>query len=292
MPYDNPLNRKIADELRKINQAYINHTLNSYDVAESTVGNADKKLVDSTNIFQKQNELENKEHLEGSGYGARGGFATGTFRDTGFGSVEGAGKYMNNEVEYENNENNMSGGNFFSDFGKGFKKGFTSVLKPASAILGMLPIPQAQIASKALGVASDLAGGKRRKSGVKKEKEMLLTRVMEGGQPSKMHIGELKKGRGRPKKMKGGGGEGLVQAYNMVRGDGTTGNGKPKSRIVGGHKLTPVANMHSSSMAGQGKKTGCGRISRAEIVKKIMKDRGVSMIEASSIVKKEGLYKK
>ena len=35
-----------------------------------------------------------------------------------------------------------------------------------------------------------------------------------------------------------------------------------------------------------------GRNKRAEIVKKVMKDRGVSMIQASSIVKKEGLYKK
>jgi hypothetical protein len=35
---------------------------------------------------------------------------------------------------------------------------------------------------------------------------------------------------------------------------------------------------------------GGGRAKRAEIVKKVMKDRGVSMIQASSIVKKEGLY--
>lgn len=40
-------------------------------------------------------------------------------------------------------------------------------------------------------------------------------------------------------------------------------------------------------------KVGMGaRNKRAEIVKKVMKDRGVSMIQASSIVKNEGLYKK
>jgi hypothetical protein len=44
--------------------------------------------------------------------------------------------------------------------------------------------------------------------------------------------------------------------------------------------------MQSSSMAGQGKSK------RADIVKDVMKKRGCSMIEASSIVKKEGLYKK
>ena len=37
---------------------------------------------------------------------------------------------------------------------------------------------------------------------------------------------------------------------------------------------------------------GDGRKARAEIVKKVMKQRGVSMIEASKIVKSEGLYKK
>jgi uncharacterized protein (UPF0210 family) len=40
--------------------------------------------------------------------------------------------------------------------------------------------------------------------------------------------------------------------------------------------------------------SGCGdgRAKRAELVKKIMKERGVKMIEASKIVKDEGLYKK
>jgi hypothetical protein len=35
---------------------------------------------------------------------------------------------------------------------------------------------------------------------------------------------------------------------------------------------------------------GRGRSARTAIVKKVMKDRGVSMIEASKIVKSEGLY--
>jgi len=46
-----------------------------------------------------------------------------------------------------------------------------------------------------------------------------------------------------------------------------------------------VAKVKSAVGAGRGN-------ARALIVKKIMKDRGVSMIQASSIVKKEGLYKK
>jgi hypothetical protein len=45
-------------------------------------------------------------------------------------------------------------------------------------------------------------------------------------------------------------------------------------------------NMHSSSFSGGAKKPN----KRAEIVKRIMKERGVKMIEASKIVKNEGLY--
>lgn len=407
MPYNNALNRSIAEQLRKNDEAYIKHTANSYDVAESQVGYAHTRNVDESNIHQIENDLQYKEnHLEGGAYGARGGFATGTFRDTGYGSVEGGSKYMNNEVQYENNENNQFGGGFFSDFGKGFKKGFSAVLKPASAILGLIPSPQAQIASGVLGMASDAVGGGQNinniKPSVKKEKELLLVRRLEGGEPSKKNIGEIEKvvkkrgrkpktvggadvfgiaaktigqntnkkladvikstgntlgtaaktigentnkklvdvlkstgntlgtaakttgqstfkkvadvvksgngkKRGRPNKMKGSGGDGLARPFNMVKEDGTTGNGKPK-RIIGGYKLTPVANMHSSSMAGQGKR---GRKKkevkeveevkevnenkgkkRSDIVKEVMKKRGVNMITASSIVKNEGLYKK
>jgi hypothetical protein len=48
--------------------------------------------------------------------------------------------------------------------------------------------------------------------------------------------------------------------------------------------------MKASMMTG-GKKKSKGANKRAEIVRKIMKERGVSMIEASKIVKKENLYK-
>jgi len=49
---------------------------------------------------------------------------------------------------------------------------------------------------------------------------------------------------------------------------------------------TTKADMPSSTLSGMGKKSA-----RAEIVKKVMKERGVKLMEASSIVKKEGLYK-
>jgi len=238
MPYDNPLNRQIASNVHKILQNQINHTPMSYDIADGMVGYANKKLLDDTNIKQEEVRLEELEEglpesneIEGGSLGAIGGFARGTWRDTGEGRTKGAGKKIK--------------------------------------------------------IIDD-------KKPNKEVKELLLKRVMEGGK--KVHkvpkcadvgilnkeVGEGKKKRGRPLKMCGG--SGLAEPHNMVRANGTTGDGKPK-RIVGGKKLTPVAQMQSSGMSGQGKQK------RSDIVKRIMKERGVSMIKASSIVKNENLYK-
>jgi hypothetical protein len=59
---------------------------------------------------------------------------------------------------------------------------------------------------------------------------------------------------------------------------GLFGLGKNKESLV------PVAQMQSI-------KGGKAPSKRTQLVKKIMKERGCSMIQASSIIKKEGLYK-
>lgn len=59
-------------------------------------------------------------------------------------------------------------------------------------------------------------------------------------------------------------------------------------------KPTTKADMPSSTLSGlgnTGRKVGGKRSERADIVKKIMKERGISLMQASSAVKKEGLYK-
>lgn len=57
-------------------------------------------------------------------------------------------------------------------------------------------------------------------------------------------------------------------------------------------KPTTKADMPSSTLSGLGApKTGGKRSARADIVKKVMKERGCTLMQASSIVKKEGLYK-
>ena len=60
-----------------------------------------------------------------------------------------------------------------------------------------------------------------------------------------------------------------------------------KSKMAGG--LTPVANMKASYMAGFGK-SGGAKGNRSDIVKKVMADKGLSMIEASKYVKAHNMY--
>jgi len=257
MPYNNPLNRHIAQQLRDVNEAHIHNTLNTYDVPHATVGNSNKTYIDEVNLPHERAMLEQK--LMGGN-----GFAHGTFRDTGYGHVYGAGHKHLNYV----------GGSFWNDF----KRGFASVVKPLAGVVGMLPIPGAGLLSKGLDVVGNIAGGKKRVP--KKKDGLLLSRKVIGGASYK-DIGMLKK---TTKRTVGGGGDGLAMPYNMSNEKGKTGGNKLNMR----QKVVPVAQMQSSSMAGQGKSSG--KEKRTDIVKRIMKERGVSMIEASSIVKKENLY--
>lgn len=134
------------------------------------------------------------------------------------------------------------------------------------------------------GEGSTLGAGK-----LKEEKSLLLKRELEGGNIGLLNkvqekITEVAKKRGRPNMMKGG--TDLAEPHNMVNKAGITGYGK-LDRQIGGQKLVPVAQMKGSNLSGFGKNK-----SRTEIVKSIMKDRGVNMIEASKICKKENLYVK
>lgn len=62
--------------------------------------------------------------------------------------------------------------------------------------------------------------------------------------------------------------------------------------MSGGKNLSGMTDRTIGGGASGGAMCGDGRKARAEIVKKVMRERGVKMIEASKIVKAEGLYKK
>lgn len=85
-----------------------------------------------------------------------------------------------------------------------------------------------------------------------------------------------------------------------VLGSGASGAGKKprgKGKLTithgGGNVSGPgyeaVSGIRGGGDMGAGR-SGAGRSARAELVKKVMRERGVKMIEASKIVKAEGLY--
>ena len=121
----------------------------------------------------------------------------------------------------------------------------------------------------------------------------------------------VKRGRGRPKKqLLGNNGELLAMPSPVALSNGVPpkaqlrgsyGGGKPsvkeavmkavEKKLKGGKNLSGMTDKRDMPMV-EGTVVGDGRKARAEIVRKIMKERGVKMIEASKIVKAEGLYKK
>ena len=124
-----------------------------------------------------------------------------------------------------------------------------------------------------------------------------LSDLMEDAKPMLKKVAavveKVKRGRGRPRKDAcDEGGSFFGDALKSV---------KKAAKVVG--KVAPVAKFLAPQYADQidmaskgakavgGGKTD-GRAKRATIVRKIMKDRGVKMIEASKIVKAEGLYTK
>ena len=247
MPYDNEYNRKIAKQILKANEEYIKR---SSLVGDGLSGGFIEHL--SNALYQ-----HHLNKLKGSGGFASGMDASGGEEESdGIEGITGGmlsrpigGAIRDGQHKYKKtskskiDEIEQEGGNFFSDFGKGFM----SVVKPvagiAKQVLKVIPDKRAQMAGA----------------------------VLDG-------IGAGKKKRGRPA-------------------------GTKKVHLI------PKSEMHSSSMSGMGHsgggesgggrsgggesgggRSGGGRSVRAGIVKDVMKKRGVSMIEASKIVKAEGLY--
>jgi hypothetical protein len=197
---------------------------------------------------------------------------------------------------------------FWDDFGSGIKQGL-SFAKP---LIGMIPgvgsAAETAMSMAGMGAPSEcccprLKSGKapkRCKCGFK-----MAGKGMSGGSGfaagTHMDVGSGEtfgisshkptRGAGRPRKT-GGAVLGLVKAPvagPLDNSPPTYGNKQVGPKATGKKELdkpTTKADMPSSTLSGMGK-----RNARAEIVKKVMKERGVKLMEASSIVKKEGLYK-
>ena len=98
MPYDNPYNQNIANMINNNNEKYLNHLQAISDngdenpIPRSFFGDMRGGMIVQSNSARKDSNAYGE--YEGGAYGSVSGYSKGTFRDTGFGSVEGAGKHV------------------------------------------------------------------------------------------------------------------------------------------------------------------------------------------------------
>jgi len=212
----------------------------------------------------------------------------------------------------------LHGAGFFDDFAKGFM----SVIKPVASIASMIPGPIGTAARVATGLfgSGEMEGGFQTMNMEQTKKVMDYLRQQREAKAAKggMNTGKYE-GEGRRRKMKGGqhviGGGKLT----ITHGDDSCSD----DEMEGGGFISDLGIPIVSNLAGMfglGKaeeiaeadaflkanpkfakgykdkapkkavSAADGRRKRAEIVKRIMRERGLSMIEASRAVKAEGLY--
>lgn len=284
MSYNNPYNMNIRNQVLALDQDFINRS-NSYDL-----NNGELSFVDGVNT---ENMTSNN-----GGEPNMSGYAAGTFRDTGYGSVLGAG---------------MSG---MAKHCKGGAVNFMPMPYPRNpprddvkrvvggAILGG-EVNDVARKRRTKKVESELKAepglGAGKSGGKLIPKEEMKGSTMSGGE----------KKRGRPSKMSGGFKVGDLftsDFWNNIRIE--SGSGKSAAGKSGGVKCKVCNCDICECKKGKGKSGGVkckvcncdvckckmgkgmsgGKSKRAEIVKKIMNDKNISMIEASKYVKEHNLY--
>lgn len=237
--------------------------------------------------------------------------------------MAGMGQPVGNAGHGIRGSGDLQGEGFFDDVWSGVKS-VGSIAKP---FVGLIPGygPAAQMAMSMAGMGAPECTCPRLKSGKAPKRckcgfkmsgtgSALKTRSVGGsgfaagthmdvGSGETFGISSHKptRGAGKPRKTRSVGGAvlGLVKAPVAGPLDDSPpayGNKKAGPKATGKIDLTKPttkADMPSSTLSGMGssKTTSGKRNARAEIVKKVMKERGVKLMEASSIVKKEGLYK-
>jgi hypothetical protein len=142
---------------------------------------------------------------------------------------------------------------------------------------------------KALGSVAKVAVPIATKVGTKVAEKALMSALAGAGVPSG-GVGLMKKPRGRPRKMDGG----KFDIFDSIQKIGKKA-GEPFEKTVGINPFTTGFDLGKDigyKMMGQGVQSGGGdgRKKRAEIVKRIMKEQGLKMTDASKYVKAHGLY--
>jgi hypothetical protein len=345
MPYNNEYNRKIKSQYEDVNRKYIEHQKQYDELFNHTPmvsglanknfeGGAIPKFLNSDvdyGVNQGSRVVYGDASQYGSNFGekdatddklnyvenldkekpmsGKGGYAEGTFRDTGFERTIGAGKPSKGVRVYKkkvplklSKDMNMEGGKMKKMVG-GTELGLPQKLvktggrKPKCNVCKRVKCKCVHEMKEDMkeDMKPDMIQKVLKKRGRKPKKDMNIENENEN-LVGKGFLSDLWKGVkkvAKPLASVAKVGLSMVplpQAQLASTALGALGAGKKRgrpSKMKGGN-LVPVANMKSSSMAGQGKPKN----KRSEIVKKIMKEKGLSMIEASKYVRLNNLYVK
>lgn len=162
----------------------------------------------------------------------------------------------------------LHGAGFWSDFGDGFKKGFMGVMKPALAVGSMIP--------GQIGMASQIASGGLNALGMGHSEEQRAVEQM-----SKKRLGRSRNKSDVPL---------LSGNINGNRG-GNLMEGGSNTGAYEGHGLHEFRDK-VKALSKAKRVVGAGVSARASLVKKVMGEQGLNMIQASKYVKEHNLYHK
>lgn len=200
----------------------------------------------------------------------------------------------------------LHGKGFWSDFGDGFKQGFTGTLDALRPVTSVIPgfNQTMDVGRSMVGYGGNHCGeGGRRNT--EEGYPMSSARLPDGTLADKRSVSDMRKERfeeARREGMRSTGipqmAEGLNKAVGMIPGVGST---LQKVGDMGFAATIPGYSGKGKTGAyeGQGRKRGGkrapagandGRRKRAEVVKRVMAEKGLKMIEASKYVKEHGLY--
>ena len=309
MPYNNEYNRMIADDIMRLNQKYVEHDRKTGEgmsggflgalagmLLPTVVSGVSKLFGGAQQMPAAFYEYGDASTTGGAMCGGEmppaSGFADGTFRDTGFGSVEGAGS-GNMEIIMEEMPKKkgrgrsgagVSGGvAMYKKRGRPRKMHGGTLLGIPSAVLennlgpsGLVGAGNAMVGGAIVPVAnmksSSMAGGAMQThsmDGGAMLHPLLTVELPKSKAAANKAIRETKK---------------LMKSMAKHSGAGVSGAGRSGAGVSG-------AGVSGAGRSGAGV-SGGGRAARAAIVKKVMADKGLSMIEASKYVKAHNLYKK
>ena len=324
MPYKNNYNENIARRVKKKDLQYaVDHAFSKIDNLTGgtnfTMGNASKVVNNNDAYAVPSVPLDYYGTRDEIGVGGNG-FASGTFRDTGYGSVRGAGeagektyrrgagvfKILPNETAV------LRGSGRPRKEGAGILSGILNIAQHGADIFGLgkhnrkakdkanIAIKAKDLKAKAKAKALNPSSHSVKKSGTKRQTlskmDMLVEPRSRAATSRRRFIPTQLLRENNPVQ------EPMVAAVDANENKGGREQKEPPRRTTQGTKgpRIQVGRRERDENEGSGKPVPMAQLpsvvggrkpnKRAAIVKKVMKEQGLKMIEASKYVKAHNLY--